>query len=86
MLTPQCAECGGTNVSVLCKVWLDFTNGTPELDPNDGEYAAPFAEPGNAICRSCEHNFSFLAIAEAKVSGTQKDGWYTNVTVRGIHD
>ena len=58
METPECPECGSTNISVLCRVWLDFTEGTPELDPNDGEYAEPSPEPENAICRHCEHGFA----------------------------
>jgi hypothetical protein len=59
MIIPKCPECSSTNVSLLCKVWLNFTNGTAELDGEDGDAAEPFPEPGNnAICRYCEHAFS----------------------------
>ena len=59
MLAPRCPQCGSTNMSVVSEVWLDFTDGTPELDPNDGEYAQPFKAPDdtNALCRDCEHEF-----------------------------
>lgn len=52
MIIPKCPECSSTNVSLLCKVWLNFTNGIAELDGEDGDAAEPFPEPGNnAICR-----------------------------------
>jgi hypothetical protein len=59
MIIPKCPKCSSTNVALLCKVWLYFTNGTAELDGQDGDAAEPFPEPGNnAICRYCEHAFS----------------------------
>jgi hypothetical protein len=32
MIIPKRPECSSTNISLLCKVWLNFTNGTAELD------------------------------------------------------
>jgi hypothetical protein len=58
MMNPICPECGSSNVSVVCKVWLDFTDGQPALDSNDGEYAEPVPEANNALCRHCEHEFT----------------------------
>ena len=52
------SRCGSPNVSVICKVWLDFSDGRPELDSNDGDYAEPYSEPDNALCRACEHAFT----------------------------
>jgi hypothetical protein len=59
MIIPKCHECRSANVSLLCKVSLNFANGTAGLDGEDGNAAEPFPEPGNnAICRYCEHAFS----------------------------
>ena len=59
MIIPECRECSSTNVALLCKVCLNFINGTAELDGEDGDAAEPFPEPGNnAICPACEHAFS----------------------------
>jgi hypothetical protein len=58
MTNPKCPDCGSTKVSVVCKVWLNYGDGIPELDGEDGDYAEPYPEPGNnAICRHCEHTF-----------------------------
>ena len=53
-MDPKCPECGSKSVSVRAIVFLDYADGTPTLDPEDGEYAEPVAEPNNAICRHCE--------------------------------
>jgi hypothetical protein len=59
MIIPGCPDCSGTNVSLLCKVWLHFTDGIPELDGEDGDFAEPFPEPSNnAVCHDCEHTFT----------------------------
>jgi hypothetical protein len=44
--------------SVRAVVFLDYTDGEPALDPQDGEYAEPVNEPNNAICRHCEYPFT----------------------------
>jgi hypothetical protein len=60
MNEPTCPNCGSTNVSVRVVVFLDYTNGAPAFDPDDGDYAEPVDELDNAICRHCEQPFTVI--------------------------
>ena len=55
MVYPKCPECNSTKISVLCTVWLDFTDNEPVLDSKDAEYAEPTESKDNAFCRHCNH-------------------------------
>jgi hypothetical protein len=57
-MNQKCPECDNANVSAQAVVCLDYTDGEPALDPDDGQYAEPVNEPNNAICRHCEHPFT----------------------------
>jgi hypothetical protein len=45
MIGPKCPECRSTNVSLLYMVWLNFTNGTAELDGEDSDASSRFPSP-----------------------------------------